>query len=374
MDAKDQIKNLLEKAGITINGPNDFDIKVLDERIYRKVLSGGSMALGESYMDGWWEVKALDKFFYKIFLANLHKSPTLFLSVVPYFLKSFIFNLQNPSRAFLIGNYHYDIGNDFYQAMLGKTLAYSCGYWKNASWRSKNLDEAQMAKFNLICQKIGLKSGDYILDVGCGWGTFLKFAAQNYGAKGLGITVSKNQVELAQELCNGMPIEIKLQDYRNIEGKFDHIVSVGMFEHVGVKNYRVYMSKMRALLKDNGLFLLHTIGSNKSILSNDPWITKYIFPNSMLPSVTQITQSIEGLFAMEDWHSFGSYYDKTLMAWFGNLNEHWPQLNLRYPDKFYRMWKYYLLSCAGNFRACHSHLWQVVFSKQGVPGGYKSIR
>lgn len=396
MNAKKQVEKLLDQAGITINGHNDFDPQVFNEKVYQRVLSGGSMALGESYMDGWWEAKALDKFFYKILKANLDKKFIFSWPIIISFLKSSIFNLQNKSRSFIIGERHYDIGNDLYKLMLGKTIAYSCGYWKNVPISSSsdpvesprynreildgktigtsNLDKAQTAKFDLICQKIGLKKGDEILDIGCGWGSFLKFAAENYGVKGKGITVSKEQAELARELCKGLPIEISLQDYRALRGKFDHIISVGMFEHVGVKNYRVYMSRVKKLLKDDGLFLLHTIGSNQSSVAIDPWIEKYIFPNSLLPSVAQISKSIEGLFVMEDWHNFGTDYDKTLMAWFDNFNNAWPTLQQKYSEKFYRMWKYYLLSCAGGFRARQNQLWQIVLSKKGVPGGYKPIR
>ncbi len=262
--------------------------------------------------------------------------------------------------------------------MLGKTLAYSCGYWKNAT----TLDQAQLAKFDLICKKIGLKKGDSILDIGCGWGTFLKFAAEKYGAKGLGVTVSREQARLAKEVCKNLPIEIRLQDYRKLQGTFDHIISVGMFEHVGTKNYRTYMAKVNELLKDDGFFLLHTIGSDTSGVLADPWIKKYIFPNSILPSIARIGKSIEGLFVMEDWHNFGAYYDATLMSWFNNFDAHWPQLKslkdasgkTRYSERFYRMWKYYLLSCAGAFRSRNIQLWQVVLSKKGVPGGYTSVR
>ncbi len=370
--AKEQIEKLLSLAGVKINGPNDFDPQVFDEKLYSRLLAGGSMALGESYMDGWWDAKALDQFFYKILSAHIDQKFVFSLPIILSSLKYFLFNLQAKSRSFIVGEKHYDIGNDLYQAMLGKTLAYSCGYWEKAN----TLDEAQEAKFDLICRKIGLKNGDYILDIGCGWGTFLKFAAEKYGARGLGITVSKEQARLAKEICKGLPVEIKLEDYRNLTGKFDHIVSVGMFEHVGLKNYRTYMTKVRELLKDNGLFLLHTIGyqSMASIQQVDPWIEKYIFPNGILPSTVRIAKSIEGFFVMEDWHNFGPYYDKTLIAWFENFDKSWPQLKDKYSDRFYRMWKYYLLSCAGNFRSRNIQLWQIVLSKNGVPGGYQSIR
>ena len=246
----------------------------------------------------------------------------------------------------------------------------------------RNLDEAQEAKLDLVCRKIGLKKSDRVLDIGCGWGSFLKFASETYGAKGTGVTVSKNQVALAKEVCQGLPIEILLQDYRDVKGSFDHIVSLGMFEHVGVKNYRTYMQKAHDLLKDGGLFLLHTIGVSQPLEFVDPWVEKYIFPNSILPAPVEVSKAMEGLFTIEDWHNFGADYDKTLMAWFENFDAAWPQLSAKYSDpsiplrasKFYRMWKYYLLSFAGSFRARNLQLWQIVLSKRGVPGGYKSVR
>jgi cyclopropane-fatty-acyl-phospholipid synthase len=213
-----------------------------------------------------------------------------------------------------------------------------------------------------------------VLDIGCGWGSFAKYAAEQYQAKVVGITVSKEQVELAKMLCTGLPVEIRLQDYRDVNEKFDRIISVGMIEHVGYKNYRAYMEVVRHCMEDHGLFLLHTIGGNKSVKSVDPWINKYIFPNGMLPSIKQLGESIEGLFVMEDWHNFSADYDKTLMAWYGNLEKNWEKLKSKYDERFHRMWKYYLLSCAGSFRARSNQLWQIVLSPKGVSGGYKSLR
>ncbi|HUZ92871.1 MAG TPA: class I SAM-dependent methyltransferase, partial [Candidatus Paceibacterota bacterium] len=144
--------------------------------------------------------------------------------------------------------------------------------------------------------------------------------------------------------------------------------------HVGYKNYRTYMRKVSALLRDDGLFLLHSIGAPVSEKHAEPWIDKYIFPNGNLPSAAQITKAAEGLLILEDWHNFGADYDTTLMAWFENFDRHWPELAGKYGDTFYRMWKFYLLFCAGVFRVRTNQLWQVVFSKHGVPGGYESVR
>ncbi len=363
-------EKLLAHADIQINGSRPWDIQVHNDLFFNRVARQGSLGLGESYMDGWWDAKNLDQFFYKILSAHLDKRIGFSWTLVMTFLKSFLFNLQTKDRAYTVGEHHYDIGNDLYSVMLDKRLTYTCGYWKNA----KSLDEAQEAKLDLTCKKIGLKKGDHVLDVGCGWGSFLKFAAENYGAHGTGITVAKEQVTLARELCKNLPIEIKLQDYRETKEQFDHVVSLGMIEHVGSKNYRTYMETVHKCLKNSGLFLLHTIGSNKSVRSTEPWIEKYIFPNSMLPSLTQLSKATENLFIIEDVHNFGADYDKTLMAWFENFDHNWPTLKNNYSERFYRMWKYYLLSCAGSFRARHIQLWQIILSKDGVPGGYIPVR
>ncbi len=363
-------RQLLSAAGITINGHNPWDIQVHQEKFYQVVLSQANLGLGESYMDGWWDCAALDEFFSKIIRAQIQdgikKNPGLIYQV----LLARLLNRQSRNRAFQIGEKHYDLGNELFINMLDKRLVYSCAYWQDAP----TLDAAQENKLDLICRKIGLQPGMKVLDIGCGWGSFAKYAAEKYGVKVVGITVSKEQVELAKTLCAGLPVEIRLQDYRDVNEKFDRIVSVGMIEHVGYKNYRTYMAVARNCLEDDGLFLLHTIGGNKSVKSVDPWINRYIFPNGMLPSIQQLGRSIEGLFVMEDWHNFSADYDKTLMAWYGNLEQNWRNLNSKYDERFHRMWKYYLLSCAGSFRARSNQLWQIVLSPKGVSGGYQSIR
>jgi len=273
-------------------------------------------------------------------------------------------------RAYRNGQAHYDIGNALYERMLYRRRTYTCGYWETAH----TLDEAQEAKLDLACRKLELKAGMRVLDIGCGWGSWAKYAAENYGVEVVGITVSKAQAELGREMCAGLPVEIRLQDYREVNEKFDAIVSLGMFEHVGYKNYRRYMEIVHRCLRGDGLFLLHTIGGNRSVTSIDPWTDKYIFPNSMIPSITQIGAAIENLFVMEDWHNFSADYDHTLMAWHENFERHWDALKPDYDETFHAMWRYYLLACAGTFRARENQLWQIVFSKRGVSGGYKSVR
>jgi len=361
---------LLNLAGVTINGSQPYDIQVYEENFYRRVFSQGSLGLGESYMDGWWDVPALDEFFYRILRARLDRHIRKYPALILQTALARLFNRQSSRRAFIIGKRHYDTGNELFQCMLDSGMNYSCGYWKNAS----GLEEAQQAKLDLICRKIALKAGMKVLDIGCGWGGFAKFAAEKYQVEVTGITVSQEQAALARERCRGLPIQIRLQDYRSLQEKFDRVVSVGMFEHVGYKNYRRFMEVVRRCLKTGGLFLLHTIGSNQSVRSTDPWIEKYIFPNSMLPSVEQIGKAINRLFVMEDWHNFGPDYDKTLLAWYQNFNRNWPKIRRNYDERFYRMWKYFLLSCAGSFRARANQLWQIVLSEEGIVGGVPAIR
>jgi len=365
---KQKVQKILDLVDVKIDGNRPWDIKVHNSKFYRKVLASGSMGLGESYMDGWWDCDKLDQFFTKILEVKLDWSVKS-LSLVWEGIKANALNLQSKARAFQVGEKHYDIGNDLYSLMLDKRLVYSCGYWKKA----KNLDQAQEAKLDLVCRKIGLKKGDKVLDIGCGWGSFAKFAAEKYKAKVVGITISKEQVKLAKERCKGLPVEIRLEDYRNLNEKFDHIISLGMFEHVGVKNYRGYMKIVNKNLKDDGLFLLQTIGRNNNVKCDDPWTNKYIFPNGTLPSPKQITRASEGLFTLEDWHSLRHDYDKTLMAWVNNFKRNWGKLKGKYDERFRRMWIYYLMIFAAGFRSNKYQLWQIVFSKNGVKGGYNRV-
>lgn len=367
--AKQFVQNLLKEADVQINGNRLWDIQIHDERTFDRVLAQSSLGFGEAYMDGWWNATSIDQLLTHIFNANLETRVKSW-QVMMHVLFAYLQNQQSTSRAFQVGQKHYDIGNDLYRAMLGTRMVYTCGYWKNAS----GLEEAQDAKLDLVCQKVGLKKGMRVLDIGCGWGSFAKFAAEKYGVEVVGITVSKEQAELAADVCKDLPVEIRLQDYREINESFDAVVSLGMFEHVGEKNYRTYMEIVHRTLPEHGTFLLHTIGGNRSVGSTDPWIEKYIFPNSMLPSAAQIARATEGLFVMEDWHNFGTDYDKTLMAWHANFTQAWPTLQKTYGDRFGRMWNFYLLTCAASFRTRKNQLFQIVLSKNGLVDGHQSIR
>jgi len=361
MNAKSMIQDLFAQAGLQINGNKAYDVQVNDERVFRRWLSKAEMGLGESYMDGWWDCEALDEMINKMLLAHLENKVKRNLQTAFFILTTKLFNYQTKSKSKLVGRQHYDIGNDLFGKMLDRGMNYSCGYWKNA----KDLDEAQEAKLEMICKKLELEPGMKVLDIGCGWGGFAKYAAEKYGVEVLGVTISEKQAELAKEVCKGLPVEIRLQDYREVNGQFDGILSIGFFEHVGHKNYSTYMQVVDRCLTEEGVSLLHTIGNNITTTYINGWTNKYIFPNGMLPSIAQIAKATEGLFVIEDLHNFGPDYDKTLMAWYANFTKSWQEIKSSYDERFYRMWRYYLLSSAGGFRSRFNQLWQIVMTKTG---------
>lgn len=361
-------EEILNLAGIEINGTNPWDIQVRNNCFYKRAITEVELGLGESYMDKWWDVEKLDELIFRILRADLQKKVKHNYKVALQLAGFWLINMQSRRRAFIIGQRHYDLGNELFQKMLDKRMNYSCAYWKDAA----DLDEAQENKLDLICKKLILKPGMRVLDIGCGWGAFGKYAAENYGVEVVGITVSRQQVRLAKEMCRNLPVELRLQDYREVREKFDRIVSVGMIEHVGYRNYRNFFKIAARNLKQDGLFLLHTIGRTRSAKNTDAWTHKYIFPNGMLPSIAQISKALEGLFLIEDLHNFGAFYDKTLMAWFKNFNTAWEDLKNKYSERFYLMWKYFLLSSAGAFRARNIQLWQFILSRNGILGGYNA--
>ena len=351
-------------ADIRVNGNRPWDLQVHDARLYQRVLSHGSLAAGESYMDGWWDVDALDEFFARIHRLNPYDKVGIW-STLWLALKGRIFNRQTGSRAAEVAHEHYDIGNDVYQAMLGSRMQYTCAYWNGA----KTLDQAQENKLHLICKKIQLMPGMKVLELGGGFGGLARFMAAEYGCQVVSYNISKEQVAYGRQLCTGLPVRIEEKDYREAGGemdRFDRVVAIGLCEHIGHKNYRRFLELAHGRLNDRGLFLLHTIGGNRSYTSTDAWIDKYIFPNGMVPSIAQLGKAMEGLFVVEDWHNFGPDYDKTLRAWWDNFERAWPALRAKYSERFYRMWKYYVMASAGGFRARTLQLWQIVLSKGDV--------
>lgn len=366
--------DLLGEAGVEVNGDHPWDVQVVDGRVGSHVARRGMTGLGEAYVEGWWECAALDQFFERIMRAGLPTRMRRHPRVLLTFMRNEVMNVQSRSRAFRNGRAHYARGNDLFCAMLDRRLAYSCGYWMNAS----NLDDAQEAKLDLVCRKLGLRPGMRLLDIGCGWGSLVRHAADRFGVRAVGITVADEQVTYARDACRGLDVEVRLQDYRELDEQFDRIASIGMFEHVGPKNYRGFMRVARRCLAEDGLFLLHTIGTRDSFpnptRSELDWVERNIFPGAVMPSMKQIGAALDGVFVTEDVENFGADYDPTLMAWHANFDAAWADLAPKYGERFRRMWRYYLLSCAGAFRSRAYQVWQFALSPRGVPGGYQRTR
>ena len=361
---------MLGRADIQIGGSRPWDIQVKNEKLYDRIASTGKLGLGEAYVEGWWDCEAVDQFISRVLRTRLHSNMKNSFATRLLHLRARLSNMQSKERAKRDVSSHYDIGNDLYFTFLDPYYQYSCAYFE----ATDDLNQAQEQKLDLICRKLNLKPSDHLLDIGCGWGGLAYFAATNYGCKVTGITLSAEQASFAETLCEELPVNIKLCDYREIQGQFDKVVSVGMFEHVGYKNYRMFMNCVHRSIRPDGLFLLHTIGANRTYNQYDPWLNKYIFPNAFIPSLEQIQCAIGDQFIIEDLHNFGAYYARTLKAWKQNFDHCWHKISDKYGDRFYRMWSYYLLLTSGSFDARYSQLWQFVLSPGGVPEGYRSVR
>jgi cyclopropane-fatty-acyl-phospholipid synthase len=363
--AQDVMTNLLAFADIRVNGARPWDIQVHDRRFFSRVLASGTLGFGESYMDGWWDCDALDEMCCRAIRAGLEKRFAFRLPNVWALLTALFANQQTPRGARKVGRVHYDLSNDFFEAMLDPNMQYSCALFAE----SDDLASAQLRKLDWICDRVRLRPGLRLLDIGCGWGGLARHAARHYGCQVVGITISQEQFRYAQRWCRGSDVEIQLRDYREITGQFDRVVSVGMVEHVGYKNYRTYMRAAARSLGEDGLFLCQGICGNVPRVHADPWIKRYIFPNSMLPSLARLTCAAEGVFIVEDVKNIGPNYDPTLLAWEENFRRAWPRFADRYGERFRRMWRFYLLSCAGAFRARSLQVFSILFSKEGAPIG-----
>lgn len=372
--AEKKITSALARAGVQIGGSRPWDICVRDRRFFGRVLRHGSLGAGEAYVDGWWECERLDELVARLLRRGFRSEfGGRFHNAVAW-AAGRLFNRQAGRRARAVARVHYDREIALFEAMLGPTMNYSCAYWRHAT----NLDAAQYDKMELICRKLALQQGHTLLDIGCGWGGLARYAARTHGCRVVGVTVSERQAECARGLCRGLPVEIIACDYRDAAvrsaGPFDRVVSVGMFEHVGRKNFATFFDICRGILPDDGLMLLQTFG-RESDATVDPWTDKYIFPNSYLPTIRDIGATAHRRFIMEDWHNFGADYDRTLMAWHERFERWAAGLAPALDERFHRMWRYYLLTYAGCFRARTSNqLWQIVLSPRGRPGGYASVR
>lgn len=362
-----EITKLLSLADIQLNGDRPWDLQLNDTRLFDRVLAEGSLGFGEAYMDGWWDCEALDQLIFRAYTADIKRQLRPW-RLASHVIKARLLNRQTLRGALTVGRRHYDIGNDLFSAMLDPRMIYSCAYWA----RAETLADAQEHKLALVANKLMLQPGMRVLDIGCGWGGAAQFFAERYGVEVVGVTISREQEALARQRCRGLPVEIRFQDYREIDDIFDRIYSIGMFEHVGRRNHRSFMQVVSRCLAADGFMVLHTIGGNESATNVDPWMERYIFPKGYLPSAAQIAASAEGLLTIEDWHNFAQDYDRTLLAWHANIEAAWEDLPAHYDERFRRMWRYYLLACAGSFRGRGNQLWQVTFSQ--LRGGSQAYR
>ena len=358
--AQNLLSDCLAVAGIHVNGTRPWDIAVHDDRFFGRVLAFGTLGLGESYMDGWWDCEALDEMCCRAIRARLDRRFAFRLPNVWAVVSALFVNQQTIRQSRKVGRVHYDLSNDFFEAMLDPNMQYSCALFAEGD----DLASAQLRKLDWICERLRLRPGLRLLDIGCGWGGLARYAARQYGCQVVGITISREQFRYAQRWCRELDVEIRLRDYREVTERFDRVVSVGMVEHVGYKNYHTYMRAAARSLGEDGLFLCQGICGNVSRVHTDPWIKRYIFPNSVLPSVACLTRAAEGVFVLEDIKNIGPNYDPTLLAWEQNFRRAWSRFADRYGERFRRMWRFYLLSCAGAFRARSLQVFSMLFSKQ----------
>ena len=367
---------IVEAADVRFNGDRPWDLRVHNPKFYGALLQQGSLALGNGYVRGDWDCEQLDELICRLLRSDANRpfTPRSRVAELARILRDQLSNPQALRRSFVVGRRHYDIDPRVYAAMLDPQMVYSCGYWRHA----ESLADAQDHKLRLICEKLELRPGMRLLDVGCGWGSLAAYACRHYGVEVVGITVSAQQASWIGEHLADLPIRVELCDYRQLPardpGLFDRIASVGMFEHVGRRNDHTFFGTLKRLLHPHGLALLHTIGSARTTNRTDPWIDRYIFPGGRLPSARQLTDGLEGHFLIEDWENFGCDYDRTLMAWWQNFERAWPRLECDSTPEFFRFWRYYLLSCAGFFRSRQGLLWQVVLSRPERSGAYQSWR
>lgn len=380
MNAQGLLTQVLQKIGIE---PGK-DLIIRDDRFYATVLNKHSVGLGEAYMEGWWDTPDLTALFRKLIQGfpearkYLHFNARIFA----YYCMGAWLNRQHNRKALRDVQRHYDIGNELYEAMLDENMVYTCAYFKDPEW---SLEKAQTEKIDLVFRKLHIPEKAAagkplkVLDIGCGWGYSLIHGARYYGVEGVGISLSKDQVSLARRKTANLPVDIRLQDYRDLPAgeQFDAIFSLGMFEHVGRKNYRKFMEAVRQHLAPDGLFLLHTIGG-KEHGPSDPWINKYIFPGAYIPNIADIAAAADGLFIQHDFHNFGLYYARTANEWCARFEHNWERLRQLRPDfydqRFFRIWKYYLKSSAASFYSGWNQVWQFVFSKEPLEEVYESVR
>lgn len=374
---------IFEDESFTIRFWDDDEIKIgkeesafkiiLNKPIPKKdIIASTTLAFGEAYMNGDLEVEGDLFLMLNTVLKYKEKFYTDFKG-----LPNIFSNLSSAKKQKEEVTYHYDIGNEFYSLWLDDTMSYSCGYFKRDD---NTLYEAQMNKIHHLLKKLDLKEGLNLLDIGCGWGELLIEAAKIYKIKGVGITLSKEQYKkfkskIEEENLQDY-LEVKIMDYRELEKSgllFDRVVSVGMLEHVGRSNYDLFMKNVSKVLKKQGIFVLHYI-SGLYESEGDAWIKKYIFPGGVIPTLREIISlSADYKFYTLDVESLRLHYMKTLLIWADNFEENVDKVREMFDEKFVRMWRLYLYSCAACFYNGVIDLHQIIFSK-GVNNLYPLTR
>jgi cyclopropane-fatty-acyl-phospholipid synthase len=362
------VEGILARADVRVDGRRPWDIHVRRQRFFARVLADAELGFGESYMDGDWDCHRLDELASRIFAAELDRIAPRPVDLVNALIAR-ILTRQTPRRVRRDVAPHYDLGNDLFEAMLDtRYMAYTCAYWRGGA---RTLEEAQEAKLDLVCRKLTLEPGMRVLDIGCGWGGLARFAAERYGASVTGVTLSREQAALGMARAAGLPVELRVEDYRDTSGTFDRVVSIGCLEHIGHRNHRRFFEVVRSRLADGGYALVHSIGVCRTEYRGGRFLDKYIFPLVNLPSIAQIGRGIDGLFVLDDAHNIGTDYDRTLMEWHTRFQSAWPSLQERYGTllggRFKRMFEFYLLTSAGFVRSRRAQVWQMVLTPPGTP-------
>lgn len=367
MKAEQFTKKVMSRAGISLNGNLPWDIQVHDDRFFDCVYQSASEGLGNSYVQGYWDSDDPSETLGRFIAVGARRS------VKGAVAHNMLITREEQIRSLEVVDSHYEAKNGLYTNMLDPYMQYSCALWHD---ETQSLAEAQINKMLLIGQKLDLQPGDHVLDIGCGWGGLPKFLAENFGCRVTGINLAQHHIDFAQQNMSHKNVKVIKLDYRDIQDKYDKIYCIGVSEHFGLHNYKQFMHIVHNHMKPNGIFLLHTIGENVTRPQADPWITKNIFPNGYIPSLSLVSQCAEGIFVTEDVHNFNTSYDKTLLAWDKNFQEQWNSIRSLHPEldsrEFYRMWRYYLNFCAGGFRKRCTQLYQFVFTRIQDQRNYKT--
>jgi len=359
----------LTRAGVTVNGPNPWDIRVLDNRLFRRVVGTRELGFGDSYVEGWWECDRIDELVTRILRTGIKRILPPGISGLTLAARSVITNTQGSERAGDNATAHYGQHDALLRLILGEPLVYSCADWRDAT----DLADAQHAKIDRLASKLQLRPGMRVLDIGCGWGATADYLSTRHGVIVVGITPVAAQATHAARHHRHSDVSFVTTDFSNFTSPkpFDRIYSVGMVEHVGPKNLKPFFRHCQDLLVDDGIMFHQTIGRRTPRASTDAWIDRRIFPGGAIPSVQQLSRAWSAGWVLEDFENLGPDYDRTLMAWLGLLEGKKDQVLDQFGEEMYRTFRFYFQYCAGAFRARELQLWQLVLTKHPAPYQYR---